>query len=165
MYKEGMNIFRTFAYTLFLSAFLSFASPAREMAKDALKAIAHEMNNAFDLYPLEIKRCVYPDIQKLSIVLQSYKPLEQEECSVLMNRVMNRALHIIHEQKSMRPFLQQYPFPKENIQIEVRFLTKDITPVPIGMVSKMLLKNGEVQFYLRTSLGDKLFHSIPAALL
>lgn len=140
---------------------------ARQVIKEAMIQLKKDK----ELYPFGTAACMLNQIKLLGLSFHYYKPVDIDIARELLAYSTTLFMNIINESESIRPYLQNYPFRPENIEITIYLLNPDgskpaldelLVVEMIGGKLKYLIKNLETQRF--TTVYQETFEEATAKL-
>ena len=83
-----------------------------------------EMRDHFGLVCVGSGGSMPHDVEKMRIVFESIRKVSIEEARSLEIKVIERLREVINAHQYIRPFLREYPFPHERIEVQIAFINK-----------------------------------------
>lgn len=84
------------------------------------------------------------DIQMMMMAFNFYNPLPIEYIRPLLICVVEEYLYAINSNERVRPYLHNYPFTPENVEIIIQFLNRDGSFLAPGEIEIAKAKDGQL---------------------
>jgi hypothetical protein len=149
---------------LFTILFLSSCDPSRNkyefqkpdkhsLANTVMAQTAYQLRRDKNLIPFGTGRRIWDQIQMLSLTFIYYKEMEIEEARALLMDAIQVMTHIINSNEEIRPYLCDYPFGPNNLDIAI-FVRKPNDEYNFGKLSICSMKEGKFEYTIRHSRYD-----------
>lgn len=148
-------IFCFFLFPLFLCA------AQRDLAHSALIEVGKILYAESGLYPKSAKQWVAGGIDKLGLTVEGYREMDIESARILATSGVDRFLTVVNNEKPLRPFLATYPFSLSHIELEIRFKKPSYDAVSQGALSKVVIRDGHIRYYVDEGYFDSLVREEP----
>ena len=112
--------------------------------------ISNEMIKSKQLYLIGVggSSMLGIDYRMLSFSYYQDKELKIEEVRKDMVDIISKYLQEINQKKELRPFLRNYPFTLENVEITFFVMTEKAGNVPDGALHVIKAMNGKISYYI-----------------
>ena len=87
------------------------------------------------------------DIQRMAISFQYFHEVNLDEARELLVSVVQEYLKAINGSKEVRPYLHEYPFRFEDIEIMIWIKEPNGNDVPLGKIAQITVSRGVVIYY------------------
>ena len=88
------------------------------------------------------------DIQMMMMGFNFYKVVDIETTRQLLFDSVQEYLSAINSNERIRPYLHNYPFTAQNVEIVIYFYNPDGSKVPPGKINIAAANQGEVVYYI-----------------
>ena len=87
------------------------------------------------------------DIQRMAISFQFFQEVDLAQARELLVSTTVEYLHAINSSREVRPYLHNYPFGLENIEVMMWVEDPNGKSIPIDQIAQMTLSNGVLSYY------------------
>jgi len=128
---------------------LGYSIPHYETLADKLtRKTAKKLEAQTGLYLIGTGGQMMDDIQKMMMGFAFYQVIDIEIARSLLVKSVEEYLSDINSNEEIRPYLHNYPFSAENIEIVIYFHSPDGSDVPPGKISIAAANKGKVSYYI-----------------
>ncbi|WP_420421710.1 hypothetical protein [Simkania sp.] len=104
---------------------MEYVIPEYEKISDKITAkTAKTLSKKYQLDPVGSGGSMMHDVKKLFLSFNCYHPLSIDESRELVINCVNEYLKSVNENKEVRPFLHNFPFNEQNIELAI-FIFED----------------------------------------
>lgn len=118
------------------------------------KAITQEMKNEESMEPFMAGGEFFYDIQKISLGYMTDKQLKLAEGRRIAVKFTERVLNKVNGDVGIRPYLHEYPFPVENLDLEIAFQDKSGKYMPEPYLASIYIVNGVIVYNMHDAILD-----------
>jgi hypothetical protein len=132
---------------------VEYVIPEYEKISDRITAItAQSLRRKYQLDPIGSGGSMMHDVEMLALSFNCYRPLSIDESRKLIISCANEYLRSINDNEEIRPYLHNYPFTEQNIQVTI-FVYEDsnFTKINPGQVSSLSTLNGKIRYKTRSA--------------
>ena len=112
------------------------------------KAFARKMKSEKGLECIGTGGGMMSNIQRMAISFQYFHEVDLDQARRLLVCVANEYLNAINSCKEVRPYLHNYPFREENIQIRIWIKKPNRDDVLFNEIEYIFFVNGMLKYYL-----------------
>ena len=132
---------------------MEYVIPEYEKISDKITArTAKKLSKKYQLDPVGSGGSMMHDVKKLALSFNCYHPLSIDESRRLVVDCVNEYLKSVNENKEIRPYLHNFPFNEQNIELAI-FIFEDnkFTKIQPGQVSSVSTLNGKIRYKTRSA--------------
>ena len=135
---------------------MEYVIPEYEKISDKITAkTAKKLSKKYQLDPAGSGGSMMHDVEMLALSFNCYRPLSIDESRRLVVGCVNEYLNSVNENKEIRPYLHNFPFTEENLEIVIFFYEnnnfKDVQP---GQVSCASTVKGKIFYHTKDSQDE-----------
>ncbi|MCB1067832.1 MAG: hypothetical protein KDK56_06565 [Simkania sp.] len=126
--------------------------PYEKMANQITAETADRIRTQFNLDPVGSGGAMMHDVKVMALSFNCYRPLSIDESRELVINCVNEYLKSVNENKEIRPYLHNFPFNEQNIELVI-FIFEDnkFTKIQSGQVSSVSTLNGKIRYKTRSA--------------
>jgi hypothetical protein len=134
---------------LFGCSSLSYQSPRYvKLAAEITEKTAQKLKGKKNLYLVGTGGGMMNDIQAMHMSFHFYQEVDLKEARELVVYAANEYLLDINNNEEIRPYLHEYPFTAQNVEVVVFFYNPDGSKVASGKIKVAAVKQGKVVYYI-----------------
>ncbi len=160
-----MQRFMAFMYKyLFVLSLISLASCIKndpfthsksEVTSEILLKAATTLKKEKELYVCGSGGQMMDQVKMLALSFFYYKDIELEEGRELVTYAVNELVNTVNSNGEVRPFLANYPFQAENVEIRIFLQYPDGSSFGANRLSVITALNGDIQYKTEKGAGEK----------
>jgi len=131
-------------------------NPASVIISAIEKKVFHRLQIEKNLYPFEFGGKGKDPIKLLHFGFLYFNEIEIEEARELIITAGNQFLNEINANEQIRPYLANFPFKLENIQVEIFLKRPDKSEIGFEKLHVITMKDGEVRYKIRSAETKRL---------
>lgn len=129
----------------------------KELAvSQVIKKAFVQLKNEKNLYPFGTAGRMMNQIKMLGLSLHYYEPIDIEQARELLVYSTTLFLKMINDNEQIRPYLQNYPFTSENIQIRIYLQMPDGSEPETGKLTIAEMLEGNLEYVVRNCETNRL---------
>ncbi|WP_420421708.1 hypothetical protein [Simkania sp.] len=143
-------IFIIIVSSVFISgAKMEYVIPEYEKISDEITArTAKKLSRKYQLDPIGSGGSMMHDVEMLALSFNCYRSLSINESRELVINCVNEYIKSINENEDIRPYLHDYPFSAQNIQIKIFFFgDENFQKIPPGKINVVSTGKKRVRYY------------------
>ena len=90
------------------------------------------------------------DIQMMMMGFHFYKEVDIDTARVLLVESVQEYLTAINSDEEIRPYLHDYPFTAQNVEIEIYFYEPDHSDIPEGKITIASTSDDKIVYYIHS---------------
>ena len=128
---------------------MEYVIPEYEKISDKITArTAKKLSKKYQLDPVGSGGSMMHDVEMLALSFNCYRPLSIDESRELVINCVNEYLKSVNENEEIRPYLHNYPFTEQNIQVIIFFFgDKNFQKISPGKVNGVSAVKEQVRYY------------------
>lgn len=136
-------------FVVVLLGYFSSSSGDYEKLADAITIeISKKLHNEKELHLIGIGGRMMDDIKMMMMGFEYHKIVNIGTARRLLVESVEEYLSEINASEKLRPFLHNYPFTAENIQIVIYFRNPDGSKVASGQINVASAREGKMSYYI-----------------
>ena len=124
-----------------------------DLANAVIAETAFQLQRDKNLIPFGTGRQIWDQIQMLSLTFICYKEMDIIDARELMMDASKVMSHIINSNEAIRPYLCEYPFNANHLDISI-FFRKPNDEYNFGKLSICSMSEGKIRYDVRNSRYD-----------
>ena len=120
------------------------------------KKVFHQLLIEQNLYPFEFGSGGKNPVTLLHFGFLYFDEIEIKEARELIMTAGNQFLKEINTNEQIRPYLANFPFKPENIQLEIFLKKPDRSEIGLGKLHVIAMEDGEVRYNIRSAETKRL---------
>ena len=108
------------------------------------KSFAKEMENDFDLFCIGSGGRMPHDVEKIEVLFVAHRKTTLEEARKMEVKGVQNLLKKINTHEKIRPYLREYPFKSDRVDVSISFQTKEDYHITDGSVTLVYLVKNKV---------------------
>lgn len=124
-------------------------SKQEKIADDIVAQVARSLSARFNLHPVGFGGSVHDAVEKVSLSFNCNRQMSQDEYRKLVVKSANYLLEKINNNNQLEPYLRNYPFDSNNIELSIFIFAEDGSRVQLGEISCVTVINGKVAYSIR----------------
>lgn len=131
-------------------------SPKLKSANAVQKKVAVQLKKEEDLYPCGTGAQMLNQIEMLALSFDYYQKIDIQEGRKLLLRCVDTFLESVNIDEPIRPYLADYPFAPENLQIRIFVHDQNYKNFGPGSLSVISIVDGVLEYDIRDPETDRL---------
>ena len=128
---------------------MEYVIPKYEKISDKITSkTAKKLSKKYQLDPIGSGGSMMHDVEMLALSFNCYRSLSINESRELVINCVNEYIKSINENENIRPYLHDYPFSAQNIQIKIFFFgDENFQKIPPGKINVVSTGKKRVRYY------------------
>jgi hypothetical protein len=128
-------------------------SDDEKLADECLQKAAVQLKKEKDLYLCGTGGGMMDQIRMLALSFNYYKPVDIEKGRELLISAVNQLADVVNADERIRPYLKNYPFGPENIEIRIFIKNPDGSSVSSEKLRVISAEEGFLNYYIDNPTG------------
>lgn len=131
---------------------LGYQSPRYvKLAHKITDETAEKLKKKKNLSPAGTGGSMMNDVKMMMMAFQFFEVVDMDAARELLVYSTEEYLTNINSNKELRPYLHNYPFTSENVEIVIYFSQPNRGDVPLGNIAVAAVGNGSIVYYTKCS--------------
>lgn len=131
-------------------------NPVSIIINEIEKKVFSQLQIEKNLYPFEFGGGGKDPVKLLHFGFLYFNEIEIKEARELIITAGDQFLKEINANEQMRPYLANFPFKPENIQVEIFLKRQDKSEIGLEKLRVITMRDAEVRYYIRSSETKRL---------
>ncbi|VHO02453.1 hypothetical protein [Candidatus Rhabdochlamydia sp. T3358] len=129
-----------------------------KIADDITEKTAQKLKEKKNLYLIGTGGRMMNDIQAMHMSFHFYQEVDLKEARELVVYAVNEYLLDINNNEEIRPYLHEYPFTAQNVEIRIFIYKPDRSRLPPEKIYYIASINGVLEYHIRDSNPYQAIH-------